>query len=76
LKAIWLIADKRKPKMAQHHENNPIYGAAELLKTNGFDALAEAVSALLNSAMVAERTGHSSNVTQKADTALSRQEPC
>jgi transposase-like protein len=47
---------KRKPKMAQHHENNPIYGAVELLKTNGFDALAEAVTVLLNSAMVAQRS--------------------
>ena len=42
--------------MAQHHENNPIYGAVELLKTNGFDALAEAVTVLLNSAVVAERS--------------------
>jgi hypothetical protein len=25
--------------MAQPYENNPIHGAVELLKTNGFDAL-------------------------------------
>lgn len=42
--------------MAQHYENNPIHGAVELLKTNGFDALAEAVTVLLNTAMVAERS--------------------
>lgn len=30
-------------------------GALELLKTHGFDALAEAVTVLLNTAMVAER---------------------
>jgi hypothetical protein len=41
--------------MAQPYENNPIHGAVELLKTNGFDALAEAVTVLINSAMVAER---------------------
>jgi transposase-like protein len=42
--------------MAQPYENNPIHGAVELLKTNGFDALAEAVTVLINSAMVAERS--------------------
>ena len=42
--------------MAQHYENNPIHGAVELLRTNGFDALAEAVTVLLNTAMVAERS--------------------
>jgi transposase-like protein len=42
--------------MAQHNENSPIGGAVELLKDNGFDALAEAVTVLLNSAMVAERS--------------------
>ena len=30
----------------------------ELLKTNGFDALAEAVTVLINSAMVAERSDY------------------
>ena len=30
--------------MAQHNENRPIDGAVELLKNNGFDALAEAVT--------------------------------
>jgi transposase-like protein len=44
--------------MAQHNENRPIDGAVELLKNNGFDALAEAVTVLLNSAMVAERSEH------------------
>jgi len=32
--------------MAQHNENRPIDGAVELLKTNGFDGLAEAVTVL------------------------------
>jgi len=30
--------------MAQQNENRPIDGAVELLKTNGFDGLAEAVT--------------------------------
>ena len=34
--------------MAQHRENKTIDGAVELLKTNGFDGLAEAVTVLLN----------------------------
>jgi transposase-like protein len=42
--------------MAQHYENKTIDGAVELLKVNGFDGLAEAVTVLLNSAMVAERS--------------------
>ena len=42
--------------MAQHDENRRIDGAVELLKTNGFDGLAEAVTLLLNSAMLAERS--------------------
>jgi transposase-like protein len=58
LKAIWTIADKRKRRMAQHRENRTIDGAVELLKTHGFDGLAEAVTVLLNSAMVAERSEH------------------
>jgi hypothetical protein len=33
------FADKRKREMAQPFENNPIHGAVELLKTNGFDAV-------------------------------------
>jgi transposase-like protein len=44
--------------MAQPYENNPIHGSVELLKTNGFDALAEAVTVLINSAMVAERSDY------------------
>ena len=44
--------------MAQPYENNPIHGAVELLKTNGFDALAEAVTVPINSAMVAEHSGY------------------
>ena len=44
--------------MAQHRENRTIDGAVELLKTHGFDGLAEAVTVLLNSAMVAERSEH------------------
>ena len=42
--------------MAQHYENKTIDDALELLTTNGFDGLAEAVTVLLNSAMVAERS--------------------
>jgi hypothetical protein len=38
--------------MPQHDENKTISGAVELLKTNGFDGLAEALTVLLNSAMV------------------------
>jgi len=41
--------------MAQHGEDRTIDVALELLKTNGFDGLAEAVTVLLNSAMVSER---------------------
>lgn len=44
--------------MTQPYENNPIHGAVELLKTNGFDGLAEAVTILLNAAMVAERSDY------------------
>ena len=44
--------------MAQHGQNRTIGDAVELLKTNGFDGLAEAVTVLLNSAMVAERSEH------------------
>jgi len=42
--------------MAQHDEIRPIDDAAELLKTNGFGGLADAVAVLLNSAMLAERS--------------------
>jgi len=42
--------------MAQQAENKTIDDAVELLKTHGFDGLAEAVSVLMNSAMVAERS--------------------
>jgi putative transposase len=42
--------------MAQQSQDSAIYDAVELLKDNGFDALAEAVTVLLNTAMVAERS--------------------
>lgn len=42
--------------MAQHRENRSIDDAVELLKENGFDGLAEAVSVLLNAAMLSERS--------------------
>ncbi|MBF2754201.1 MAG: IS256 family transposase [Gammaproteobacteria bacterium AqS3] len=42
--------------MAQHNEDRPIDEAVERLKTNGFDGLADAVTVLLNSAMMAERS--------------------
>jgi hypothetical protein len=41
--------------MAQPDENKTIDDVLERLITNGFDALAEAVSVILNSAMVATR---------------------
>ncbi len=44
--------------MAQHDENRRIDGAVELLQTNGFDGLADAVTVLLNLAMLAERNEH------------------
>lgn len=44
--------------MAQHTENRPIDDAVELLQTNGFAGLADAVTVLLNSAMVGERSEH------------------
>ena len=44
--------------MAQHVENRSIGDAVELLKDNGFDGLADAVTVLLNTAMVAERSDH------------------
>jgi len=44
--------------MAQHDENRPIDEAVELLKTNGFDGLADAVTVLMNSAMLVERGEH------------------
>lgn len=42
--------------MAQHQQNRSIDDAVELLKANGFDGLAEAVSVLLNAAMLSERS--------------------
>lgn len=42
--------------MAQHTQDSSIIDAVELLKDNGFDALAEAVTVLMNTAMVAERS--------------------
>lgn len=42
--------------MAQQGEHRTIDDAVELLKDHGFDALAEAVTVLLNSAMLAERS--------------------
>jgi len=44
--------------MARHDEDRPIGEAVKLLQTHGFDGLAEAVTVLLNSAMVAERSEH------------------
>lgn len=42
--------------MAQHAQNKTIHDAVELLKENGFEGLGEAVTVLLNSAMVSERS--------------------
>jgi len=42
--------------MAQHNQDSSILDAVELLQDNGFDALAEAVTLLMNTAMVAERS--------------------
>ncbi|MCY4426365.1 MAG: transposase [Halieaceae bacterium] len=44
--------------MAQPVQDGAIYDAVELLKDNGFDGLAEAVTVLVNTAMVAERSGY------------------
>lgn len=44
--------------MAQQAQDNAIFDAVELLKDNGFDALAEAVTVLMNTAMVAERSDY------------------
>ena len=42
--------------MAQHSEDRSIGSAVELLKENGFDSLAEAVTVLMNAAMFVERS--------------------
>ena len=42
--------------MAQQDENRTIHDAVELLKGNGFEALGDAVTVLMNDAMVAERS--------------------
>ena len=42
--------------MAQQDQDSSIFDAVELLKDNGFDGLAEAVTVLMNTAMVAERS--------------------
>ena len=42
--------------MAQRLQDKTINDAAELIKVNGFDGMAEAMTVLLNSAMVAERS--------------------
>lgn len=42
--------------MAQQSQDKTINEAVELLKDNGFDALADAVTVLMNTAMVAERS--------------------
>jgi len=44
--------------MARPYENRTNEDAVELLKVNGFEALADAVTVLMNSAMVAERTDY------------------
>jgi len=44
--------------MARHDEDRPIGEAVKLLQAHGFAGLAEAVTVLLNSAMVAERSEH------------------
>lgn len=44
--------------MAQPVQDSSIFDAVELLKDNGFDGLAEAVTVLLNTAMVAERSDY------------------
>jgi transposase-like protein len=44
--------------MAQPVQDRSIHDAVELLKDHGFDGLAEAVTVLLNSAMVAERSDY------------------
>ena len=41
--------------MAQQSQNSPWNGALELLIEHGFDGAAEAMSVLINAAMVVER---------------------
>jgi hypothetical protein len=55
---MWCLQTEGKTQMAQRVENRSINDAVELLKENGFDGLADAVTLLLNSAMVAERSEH------------------
>tara|TARA_B100000959_G_scaffold263413_1_gene302798 strand:- start:48 stop:1235 length:1188 start_codon:yes stop_codon:yes gene_type:complete len=45
-----------KTQMAQQVENKSIYDAVELLKENGFEGLAQAVTVLMNTAMVSDRS--------------------
>ena len=44
--------------MAQHEEHKTIDDAVELLKTNGFDGLADAVTILINTSMLSEREAY------------------
>lgn len=44
--------------MTQPHHNNLINDTIELLQINGFDAMADAVTTLMNTAMLAERTAY------------------
>lgn len=44
--------------MAQQEEHKTIDDAVELLKTNGFDGLADAVTILINSSMLSEREAY------------------
>ena len=44
--------------MTQQAEHRSIDDAVELLKEHGFDALAEAVTVLLNASMLAEREAY------------------
>ncbi len=44
LKVNLAIYQQEEYKMAQHDQNKTIDGAVELLKTNGFDGMADAVT--------------------------------
>jgi len=56
LKAILTYCKQEETRMAQHDENRTIDDALELLKENGFDGMAEAVTLLMNLAMATERS--------------------
>jgi hypothetical protein len=58
--------------MVQHCENESIDDALDLLTTNGVDGLAGAVTVILNSALVAERSEYPGAAPQERSVQRSR----